>query len=56
MGKTIVALLRMPFELFRIVLHLIIPPKDRLAQSARSAEEERLDRIRNPHKYGPGKL
>ena len=53
MGKTIIALLRAPFELCGILLRFIFPPKK--PHAGRSAEEERLDRIRNPHKYGPGR-
>jgi hypothetical protein len=53
MGKVIIALLRAPFELLRIIGHFIIPPKK--GPLVRTDEEERLDRIRNPHKYGPGR-
>ena len=55
MGKTIIALLCAPFELLRILIHFIIPPKTGTARKGLSPEEERLDRIRNPHKYGPGR-
>jgi hypothetical protein len=55
MGKAIIALLCAPFELLRILVHFVVPPKTGKAGGGLSAEEERLDRIRNPHKYGPGR-
>jgi hypothetical protein len=51
------ALIRFTSALFRRLVRMAFGSKrSRETQKAQAAEEERLDRIRNPYKYRPGNL